>query len=301
MEFTVIKEFRGEIAALAGAGLWAISATVYTIVGAKIPPLLLNLSKGLIAIALILLTFLLTRHQFTQINTIAIFGLLISGATGIGIGDTAFFQALNHLGARKSLLFDTLAPPITALLAFIFIQEKLNSNVWIAMFITISGVAWVISERTPEITHRPTQVIKGIQWALVGVLSQAVAGVIARYTLLTTEVTSLESAFIRLLGGTIIILILMASKRQPIFSLATKIASLKLVATIAVTAFGSTYLGIWLQQTAFKHSPVGIAQTLLATSPLFVLPIVVILGERISYRAILGALVALIGVSLLFS
>ena len=37
--------------------------------------------------------------------------------------------------------------------------------------------------------------------------------------------------------------------------------SVKIITIITATAFASTYLGIWLQQTAFKFAPVDIAQT----------------------------------------
>ena len=300
MEFN-LTNFRGEIAALAGASLWAISAIVYSFVGTKIPPLLLNLIKGLIAIAFILLTFILTNYQFSAVNLFGIIGLVVSGMAGIGIGDTAYFQALNHLGARKTLLLETLAPPLTAILAFVFIDEKLNSTIWMGMIITITGIAWVISERNPAmIEDKHHNILPGLKWALIGVMSQAIGAVIARYTLLTTDISSLESSLIRLLGGTIIVLVLITPQKKPILPLIKDIWSVKLGLIITATAFASTYLGIWLQQTAFKFAPAGIAQTLLATSPLFVLPIVVALGEKISYRSIIGAVIALLGVSLLF-
>jgi len=76
--------------------------------------------------------------------------------------------------------------------------------------------------------------------------------------------------------------------------------SKKLLISILIAAFFSTYLGIWLQQTSLKFSLAGIAQTLLATSPLFVLPIVVFRGETISWRAVLGALIAVGGIGVLF-
>jgi drug/metabolite transporter (DMT)-like permease len=74
----------------------------------------------------------------------------------------------------------------------------------------------------------------------------------------------------------------------------------RLLGIIVLTAFGSTYLGIWLQQTALKFSPVGIAQTLTATSPLFVLPIAAMMGDKISMRAIFGVAIALAGIWILF-
>jgi len=37
--------------------------------------------------------------------------LAVSGAVGIGFGDTMFFESINRLGARRSLLITILAPP----------------------------------------------------------------------------------------------------------------------------------------------------------------------------------------------
>ena len=69
---------------------------------------------------------------------------------------------------------------------------------------------------------------------------------------------------------------------------------------LVLATFTGTYLGIWLQQVSLKFTEAGIAQTLFSTSPIFVLPMVVLLGERISFRAALGAFIALAGVGLLF-
>ncbi len=69
---------------------------------------------------------------------------------------------------------------------------------------------------------------------------------------------------------------------------------------IFFAAFAGTYLGIWLQQTAIKFTAAGIAQTLGNTSPLFVLPIAIWMGEQVSLRAILGVAITIGGIGLLF-
>jgi drug/metabolite transporter (DMT)-like permease len=51
---------------------------------------------------------------------------------------------------------------------------------------------------------------------------------------------------------------------------------------------------------ALRFTSAGIAQTLFSTSPLFVLPLAAWSGEWVSARAVLGAVVALVGVALLF-
>jgi len=44
-----------------------------------------------------------------------------------------------------------------------------------------------------------------------------------------------------------------------------------------------------------------IAQTLLATSPIFIIPIAAQMGEKISIRSVFGVLVAVVKISLLFN
>jgi drug/metabolite transporter (DMT)-like permease len=291
------ENLTGEIAALAAAALWAISSAIYSLLGQKIPPLLLNFLKGVVAIALIALTIPLSGQWQTINHQNSVFILLTSGAIGIGIGDTAYFAALNYLGPRKTLLLETLSPPLGAILAAIFLGESLKISAYIGIILTILGVAWVISEKTLESINQ-SHLWQGIGWALMAAISQAVGAVLSRYALLESGMSSLQSTLLRLLAGTGIVLILMFFRRQE--SLPTINWSLRLIAIIIVTAFGSTFLGIWLQQTALKFSPVGIAQTLTATSPLFVLPIAAMMGDRINLRAIFGVIIALLGIGILF-
>jgi len=58
---------------------------------------------------------------------------------------------------------------------------------------------------------------------------------------------------------------------------------------------------MWLQQVSISLAPAGIVQTLLSASPLFILPIAALQGQKITPRAVLGALLALGGVALLFT
>ncbi len=296
----ILTNFKGEIAALSAAFLWAISSTIYVLLGVKIPPLLLNLSKGLIAIILIIITVIFTKDFIYNYDFLTIILLALSGLIGIGIGDTAYFNALNNLGARKTLLLETLTPPLTTILAFFILKERLNFLVLIAIFIVILGVYIVISEKTKEILINQQNILFGLRWALLGIICQSIGSIISRFALSTTNISPLMSTFFRLLGGLIIMFILSYKKRHIYVNIISSILSIKLIFLIIITAFFSTYLGILLQQTSLKFASTGIAQTLMATSPLFVIPISFWLGEKISFRSILGVLIALIGVSLFF-
>ncbi|MGV2831188.1 DMT family transporter [Myxosarcina sp. GI1(2024)] len=297
---TFVPEFIGELAALSAAFLWAVASIVYTRLGAKISPLRLNAYKGVIAIALLILTLFWQKATINQLALYPTVMLSLSGIIGIGLGDTAYFAALNNLGARRTLLLETLSPPIGALLALVFIGERLTVSAWCGILLTLGGIIWVISERIPLTFQQHTRLRLGIIWAVLAAITQAFGAVISRFALLYSNISPLSSATIRLIAGTAVVwLLLLATESKQNHSPQPQLSQRNWSA-VAIAAFGGTYLGIWLQQISLKFSPTGIAQTLLATSPLFILPLVALMGEKVSLRAILGVLVSLAGVAFLF-
>ncbi len=280
--------------------MWTVATAIYSRVGQAVPPLPLNLLKGAIAIAAIALTLASGYGSLPALPPTLAVILLASGAIGIGLGDTAYLASLQALGARRALLLETLAPPLSALLAWLFLQERLSWLAWSGILVTLLGVGWTIAERTPGQTIAAGQMRRGLLWALVAELAQASGAVLSRMALLNPQVSALSGSFWRLSGGTVIILLLLALRpRQQLRQIPWR--SPRALAAIVAASLCGTYLGIWLQQVAFKFSPTGIAQTLLATSPLFVLPLVALSGERLSARAIAGAAIAVGGIALLFS
>ncbi len=295
-----ITHFGGELAALSAAFLWAFSAVIYAHLGQKIPPLVLNLSKGVIAITLIVITLLVQGNYLpADTNPVTLGFLLLSGVVGIGIGDTFYFQALNHLGARRTLLLEALAPPLSALIALIVLQEALSLGAWAGIFLTVLGISWVISERVPGSPDTAINPLRGVSAGLLSVLGQACGAVLSRAALAETAISPLWSTLLRLIGCVVVLLVWIPLQKQPQVGW-KPLQSKQILGIIAITALFSTYLGIMLQQTAFKYTATGIAQALLATSPLFVLPIAMGMGEVVSPRAFLGVLVALAGIGLLF-
>lgn len=261
----------------------------------------LNLTKGVVAIAFLVLTIILTRDTFPSITPLPLILLLLSGIAGIGLGDTAFFAAINSLGPRRALLMGTLAPPMTALGALIFLQESLNVSAWCGILLTIVGVAWVVTERVPGISNTsPGQLWRGITFGILAALAQAIGAVLSRSALTSTSISPLWAALLRLGAGVSILLPwTYLARGQYQFQIKT-LQSPRLIVGVCVAAFLGTYLGIWLQQTAIKLTAVGIASTLMQTSPLFILPLAMWMGEKVTWRAIFGVVIALAGVAILF-
>jgi drug/metabolite transporter (DMT)-like permease len=295
----LLLQFRGEFAALTAALIWAIASIIYTGVGRQVSPLTLNLTKGWIAIVFLLITLLLRGQPIPDISPTSWILLLLSGILGIAFGDTAYFNTLNCIGARRTLVLETLSPSLSALLALIFLQESLSLPAWLGIGLTLVGVIWVVLERIPQTAQAHFRPLRGLVFGVLAALGQSGGAVLSRAALAGNDVDPLWSTLIRLLGCTIVLLLWVILRGQA-DSLLKPLQSRRLLNVVIGTAFVSTYLGIWLQQTALKYAATGVAQALTNTSPLFILPIALYMGEKVSLRAVLGVSIALTGVWLLF-
>jgi len=293
-------DYTGQFAALGAACLWAMASVSYRRLGRHFPPMGLNLAKGCVAIVLLTTTLLLTGGLTASVEPYAVGLLLASGALGIGLGDTALFNALNRLGPRRTLLFMILAPPLTAILSRIFLGEAMGLGAWLGLAVTVGGVAWVVTERSPGSPEHPRHLWAGVGFGLVFASAQAGGMVLSRAVQTQTDTVPLYGAALRILGGIVFLLIWIAAMRQPLRQWVRHFHGRRLWRVLIITSFGGTFLAIWLAQIAVDQAPAGIAQTLLSTSPLFVLPVVILLGEKVSLRAVLGALVGIGGIALLF-
>ncbi|ABA21165.1 Protein of unknown function DUF6, transmembrane [Trichormus variabilis ATCC 29413] len=294
---------KGELAALVAAGLWAIASVLYGIVGQRIAPLQLNLIKGIVAIAFLSLTIWLTGESLPISDHTQILLLCLSGVVGIALGDTAFLAAINYLGARRVLLIGTLAPPITAIAANLVLQEQLNFRAWCGILLTIMGVAWVVTERVPDTGGKRVEdslLMRGLGFALLAAMTNAAGTVISRAAFAIGNVTPLWAALLRLSAAELILVvgIWLSYKRQ--MSSYFYRESWRVILISCFASFCGTYLGIWLQQTAIKLTAAGVASTLMQTSPLFVIPLSLCLGEKVSWRSLAGVIIAIAGIGLLF-
>lgn len=294
-----MSDLRGEIAALGAALIWAVASFIYVGLGKRMPPLVLNFTKSTIAIGFILLTLLLRGDTSLEMPPLSVGLLFFSGVIGIGFGDTAFFACLNAVGARRALLFEALSPPLAALLAFATLDEQLGWQAWIGILLTLSGVAWVIVERTPDDVQSQRSPFWGICFGLLAALGQASGAVLSRAALAEVSASPLWSSLIRLSAGTLILLLCLISRRES-WKAFQPLCSRRFLGILTLTSFAGAYLAIWLQQTALKFTATGIAQALTSTSPLFVLPLAIWAGDRVTMRAFCGVLIALAGIWLLF-
>ena len=258
--------YPGELAALAAALIWAIASVIYMGMGRQLSPLILNLAKGTIAIGFLVITLGLRGQLFPEVQPRAIGLLLLSGAIGIGCGDTAYFQALKVLGARRTLVLEYIAPPLAAIMALVCLGEQLRWTAWVGMGLTIAGVLWVVLERGLETESRSPTSLRGLGYGVLAALGQAGGSVLSRAALAGTTIDPMWSTLVRLVAGVLVLLVWAGVQRRDPSEL-KPLGDRRFLLRLSATAFASTYLAIWLQQISLKYTATGIAQSLSATSP----------------------------------
>ena len=305
---TLFNPLVGLGAAGAAAMLWAASTMLYSRAGLRMSPARMNLLKGAIACGLFLITLLLLRRPIlAPLRDGALRWdlalLAASGILGIGVGDTAYFGAIRTLGPRQAALLGLLAVPATAAGGLLLLGETMPPGAWAGMAITFVGVAWVVAERRPSVGDlKPRWPMVGIALGLAAALCQAGGMLMNRTALRGGDLDDLWTATWRLAAGTaaLALVVPLFIRRRSAVPLTVQFAARPALWRYLLPAMlMGTFGGIWLQQVAVRNAGAGPAQTLLSTTPIWILPLAAMAGERISPRAILGSLVAVSGVALL--
>ncbi len=287
------KQFFFGILALVSAASWALGTVLWHRIGKEIPPFSMNLGKGIIGILFLAVVIPVIGMKPVDPRSFVFLG--ISGFLGITLGDTLFFISLRHIGPRLSSLMTTLVPVSIAVLAVVFLGERLSFWAWGGIFITIIGVFWILWERIPakEIKNKSL----GIKYRLLSVICMALGVIFAKIGV--TAVPAIQATFIRLLWG-VAGLILWGFLNRQLKGWLIPFKDPRLLKNVSMVVFITVFGGFWLSLISLKYMNASISSTLNSTAPLFILPIAaVILKEKISLKAVLGAIIAVAGVALL--
>ena len=291
--------YLGEAAALATAALFACASLLFTFASQRVGSFAVNLSRITFAVpVLVALTLLIHGGSWSEgFTPQRLTWLAASGWVGLTLGDWALFSAFALIGPRLSLLLMALAPPVAAALSFPLLGEVLGPRGLIGMVITLAGVVWVILERAsnpPPRGHR----VRGVVFGLLGAAGQGLGLVLSKLGM-AGEIDPLPATAVRMLAALIgAWLVAAATGRLGHFArLVRDIDSRKAIA--GATVLGPV-LGVWLSLLAIEHAKTGIAATLMAMVPVFILPLArYVRHEQVSPRAVLGAVIAVAGVAVL--
>lgn len=299
----VATSYLGELAALTTAAAWAFSSLFFTAASRRVGALVVNRTRLVLAVLLVgaahwasfgqPFPFGAEAYRFAWLGLSAIVGLVI--------GDSLLFQCYILVGTRLGVLLFALGPVFGALLAWLLLGERLSPVELAAMALALAGVTWVVLERQGAglKTPRAAGYFRGILYGVGAQLCQALGLVMAKRGL-AAGFPALSGVMIRMVVGMTVLWALTAIAGQAGATIRRVRGDRRALAAMFGGAFLGPFLGVWMSLVAVQMARVGIASTLMAMTPVISLPLVRwVLKERVTYRALLGTLLAMAGVAVM--
>jgi drug/metabolite transporter (DMT)-like permease len=331
-----MTDLRGLLLALATLVLWSISPFFFTNTGKRIGPFPTNLLRLSLALGL-LIGLLAIRAALgasaAAPHLAAWLWLTASGALGLAIGDAFLYQGFVTLGPEKTSQIQTMAPAVTAVIAWIFLKEFLSWGQAAGMALILAGVfiattsaarrktAVLVAEAHAEGAALPMEAppVKtgstpsastsarpgsppwtGTMAAIWSALFQGMGTVLARQAFLgQPDLDPLGATTIRIGAGAAALWCYAGLKGplRPTLGAWTDPKVFRLL--LAGTVFGPVS-GMICYISALKYAPAGIVTTVTFMAPLLIIPIGARLyGTRITVAAMWGTALSVAGVALL--
>ncbi len=295
----------GEIAALLAALMWSFSSAIFTTVGRRIGALNLNALRIAISGFLFSLShFILFGSFFPHINEMQLLILSLSGIVGLAVGDLAYFGALIEIGPRKAVLVSSMAPIFSLVGGYAILHEIPSLMALIGIFLVLLGIWIVIIERgEDEVPVRKNRsLMLGVTLAVIAAAGQGIGVVFSKYGMLFagSSLSPLSTTVVRVTAAAPIIWLTLLLWKKP----GHLLKGLKDVYAMKLVFLGSLigpFVGLWLSMISIKYAQVGIASTLMSMTPIMIIPVVYFMyGEKVNLRGVFGAVLAVVGVALIF-
>ncbi|HOB83811.1 MAG TPA: DMT family transporter [Bacteroidales bacterium] len=298
----IINGHPGEFAALLTAIFWTVSALAFESATLKFGSVAVNILK--LASGFIFLTILtyLRRGLFLPSDAGAQnwLWLTLSGFAGFVFGDLFLFKSYAVIGSRFSMLIMTLVPPMTALFGWIMVGERLSALNLLGMTITFAGIAMAILTRDGNSNGRLVMKLEpaGILYAIGGAAGQALGLVLSKIGL--KDYDPFSATQIRIISGLAGFAILGTfMKRWK--HVADAVTDRNGIKSILLGSFFGPFLGVSFALISVKFTKAGIASTIMALTPVFILlPAIILYKQKVTLPELAGAVISVCGVTLFF-
>ncbi|MBP6609671.1 MAG: DMT family transporter [Paludibacter sp.] len=286
----------GEIAGLGVSLCWTMSALFFEKAGARMGSLSVNFTRLLLAIVFLGLTTVVTKGIFFPTDATAYqwFWLGLSGFVGFYLGDMVLFKSYLIIGSRTAALIMSFSPMLTAILGWFFLNEKLTALEIIAILVSVTGIVVAISNRKMKLNIP----LKGLLLAFGGALGQSGGILLSKKGIGTYDALAATQirAFFGIIGFIVMITIL---KRWT--KIGTAFTDREGMKAVTIGSIFGPFIGVALALFAIQHTNTGIASTLMALVPIFIIwPSAIMFNEKVKPQQIIGAIISIIGVSLFF-
>jgi len=297
----MLQKHYGELAALLVAFFWSITALSFESASRKVGSLPVNIIRLVIGLGFLTLLNLLLRGLLlpTDASLHNWIWLSVSGLIGFVLGDFFLFKSYTIIGSWFAMLIMTLAPPMAAIFGWLLLHENLSLLSIAGIIITMTGIVIAMFRRDKE--NRKMTISKpliGLLYAFGGALGQALGIVFSKYGM--QQYNPFAATQIRIIVGILgfIVLITIAGKWGPV---RTALSDPKAMLPITIGSFFGPFLGVSFSLLAVQNTSTGVASTIMALVPIFIIPPSILLFKhKVTAREIIGTIISLGGVALFF-
>lgn len=291
------------MAALGAALCWAVAGMINVGATRAIGAFAFNRARSvLVFLMLAALASLLGTWDTIRMDQLLV--LVLSGVVGMFLGDTALFAALRRLGPRRMAIMYATSAPMTAVLGFLVLGERLGPAGLTGMLLVIAGVIMAIAfarrasdEHEWEQTHGPLAM--AVVLGLLAALLQA-AGIIIAKPAMVAGVDATAASAVRV-GAAALGLLGLGLLPHPALRPLGPLRSSTLL-RVALGGFVGMALGMTLLLYALSEGNAGIVATLSSTSPVLMLPVLWLLTrQRPTAGAWWGAALVVAGTALVLN
>jgi drug/metabolite transporter (DMT)-like permease len=287
----------GELAALGTALCWTVTVMSFEAAGKRVGSLPVNIIRLFGGLLFLSVYSAITRGTPLPLDATGHqwFWLGLSGIIGFVIGDLCLFRAFILIGSRITMVIFALVPPVTALTGWLLLGEILTLQQWLGITLTVTGICMVIlikERRRMKLAHP----MKGIFLAMGGTLGQAAGLVLSKHGLLGYNAFAATQIRIIAAIAAFALIIPIAGLTG---SIRRAVRNRRAMGLVSMGAFFGPFLGVSLSLVAVSLIEVGVASTIMAMVPVFIIfPEVAFMGKRLRPLEVAGAVVAVAGVAL---
>lgn len=299
----------GELISIGVAFSWTATALLSELGSKRLGNLTLNVLRMALALLFSMVMFwVVMGSPWPSGGTIEAYGwMLLSGLVGYVIGDFCLFQCYVIIGSRYGQLFMTLAPLAAALTAWIALGQQMSAVSIVAMLVTLSGIAISVLGRGEHRRVSLSLPLSGVLFAVAAAVCQGVGLVLSKIGMDHYDASSIpawlvpfSANFFRCVAG-IVGFSLLLYLREGFSPLREALHDRKGMSVATATTIFGPFVGVGFSLMAVQYTSAGIASTLMALTPIIIiLPSYWLFRQRITWRAVVGALISVVGVSLFF-
>jgi drug/metabolite transporter (DMT)-like permease len=279
--------FIGHQAALAAAMAWTTASALWRSLSQFGTAIELNGLKNGLAL-LFFLPFLFTLPWTDQTGAIVV--LLLSGVIGIAAGDSFYLGGLRRLGTQRALTVEAIGPVLASMGGVLMMGDTVRPAAWAGALLVSCAVVLVAQQSKASSATNGTAF--GLLLCVLAVMCGLSGAFLSRHVLITSSLSPMQTAAVRLLGGWLGLLPLLRGRLSP------KHLPKGVMAKVVLATLLGTNLGIVLQQIVFQSLPVGQGITLMSTAPVMALFLQRLEGESLQWQGVVAGLLAVSGVAL---